>query len=37
MYKTDFSSYHADVVSMTETAGKLIQLALVGYGLCIAI
>ena len=30
MYKTVFSSHHADVVSMTETAEKLIQLALVG-------
>ena len=33
MYKTVFSSHHADVVSMTETAEKLIQLALVGCGL----
>ena len=33
MYKTVFSSHHVDVVSMTETAEKLIQLALVGCGL----
>ena len=33
MYKSVFSSHHADVVSMTETAEKLIQLALVGCGL----
>ena len=33
MYKTVFSSHHADVVTMTETAEKLIQLAFVGYGL----
>ena len=33
MYKTVFSSHHVDVVSMTETAWKLIQLALVGCGL----
>ena len=33
MYKTVFFSHHADVVSMTETAEKLIQLALVGCGL----
>ena len=33
MYKTVFSPHHVDVVSMTETADKLIQLALVGCGL----
>ena len=33
MYKTVFSPHHADVVSMTETAEKLIQLAFVGCGL----
>ena len=33
MYKTVFSSHHVDVVSMTETAEKLLQLALVGCGL----
>ena len=33
MYKTVFSSHHVDVVSMTETAEKLLQVALVGCGL----
>ena len=33
MYKTVFSSHHVDAVSITETAEKLIQLALVGCGL----
>ena len=33
MYKTVFSSHHVDVVSMTETAEKLLQLALVVCGL----
>ena len=31
MYKTVFSAHHVDVVYMTETAEKLIQLALVGW------
>ena len=33
MYKTVFSSNHVAVVSMTETAEMLIQLALAGCGL----
>ena len=33
MYKTVVSSHHGDVVSMTETAEMLIQLAFVGCGL----
>ena len=33
MYKTVFSFHYGDVVSMTETAEKVIQLAFVGCGL----
>ena len=31
MYKTVFSAHHVDAVYMTETAEKLIQLALAGW------
>ena len=31
MYKTVFSAHHVDVVYMSETAEKLIQLALAGW------